>query len=128
MSIEAALREMLNASDDLNAYSITHGYRLQNSNLPAITFEITNNERSAVSGHWLASAQIKVVAVETGTALNIASNVPGACIPASYLFGSYTFDAVIFRGRTVDAASVGEGDEQEPAEVNCEVDIYYREN
>ena len=86
---------MLNASDDLNAYSITHGYRLQNSNLPAITFEITNNERSAVSGHWLASAQIKVVAVETGTALNIASNVPAACVPASYLFGSYTFDAVM---------------------------------
>jgi 6-pyruvoyl-tetrahydropterin synthase len=80
---------------------------LQNSNLPAITFEITNNERSAVNGHWLASAQIKVVAVETGTALNIASNVPAACVPASYLFGSYTFDAVIFRGRTVDAASVG---------------------
>jgi hypothetical protein len=128
MSIEAALREMLNGSAALNVYPITHGYRLQNSGLPAITFEITNNERSAVSGHWLASAQIKVVALETGTALTIAADVPAACVPASYLFGSYTFDAVIFRGRTADAASVGEGDEQEPAEVNCEVDIYYREN
>ena len=128
MSIEAATREMLNGSVALNVYPITHGYRLQNSGLPAITFEITNNERSAVSGHWLASAQIKAVALETGTALTFAADVPAACVPGSYLFGSYTFDAVIFRGRTADAASVGEGDEQEPAEVNCEVDIYYREN
>lgn len=126
MSIEAAVRSMLTANVTLSAYPITHAYRLQDSNLPAITFEVTSNERSATKDQWLATVDIRTIAVETSSALSMSDAVRIACVPGTFLLG-FAFNAVIYRGRTVDPPTVGEGDEQQPAEVTTNIEIYWSE-
>jgi len=126
MSIEAAVRAMLMAHAPLDIYPITHGYRLQDSILPAVTFEVVNHERSATKDHFLASVEVTTIAVETASALAIADDVRAACVAGTFLIG-FDFNAVLFQGRTVTPPTVGEGDEQQPAECITRIDIYYKE-
>jgi len=125
MSLEAAIRTMLENTAQLDAYPITHGYRPQLSTLPAITYEVTSNERSAVALYWQAVVDVRVIATTTDAALDIAAFVPSACDTGTY--NGLEFTAVMFDGYTIDAANVGEGDEQQPAEVSNTITIHYKE-
>jgi hypothetical protein len=125
MSLEAAVRNMLDGTAQLAAHPISHGYRPQLTALPAITYEITSNERSATKDHWQAVVDVRVIAVTTEDALDIAAYVPSACDTGTY--NGLEFTAVMFDGYTVDAPSVGEGDEQQPAEVSNTITIHYKE-
>lgn len=128
--IEESVRTMFTGSAQLTEIAdanITHGYRLQsNATLPALTFECERPTEECIGIAPLTSVTVeaRIIAATTAEAVALIDDVRAAAVPGSY--ASAVFDAVIWQGHTVSPASVGEGDENEPAEVVCTIDIYYR--
>lgn len=133
MSLEAAIRSMLTAGSTINLVPdarITHGYRLQDSALPAIVFEVGGVETAspgATDPARIRRAEVTVtcVATEAVDALAIAAQVRAASVPGT--FSSYQFTAVIYGNHVAQQGSAGEGDESEPATAVCTMTIYYTE-
>lgn len=132
VNIEQDVRTMLTSyagiTNAIPAARISHGYRLQYGILPAITYELTNVVQQSISGGakvWLASVEITIIAATTKAALDVLPALKIACGAGTYNLAE--FEAVIWNGHTTSAAVVGEGDEQEPAEVTASIDIYYRD-
>lgn len=132
VAIEQDVRTMLSSwtalTSAIPAVRMSHGYRLQDGSLPALTYELPNVTQESIGGSptiRLATVEITIIAATTKAALDIVPYVRAACREGTY--GITDFDAVIWRGYTTSASTVGEGDEQEPAEVTANIDIYYRE-
>jgi len=132
MPIEESVRAMFTAgarlTSEIPAARISHGYRLQDGILPALTYELSNVERQSIAGGqtvWLATVDANIIAATTKAALDILPFLIEACTSGTY--SGVAFNAVIWRGHVTAQASVGEGDEAEPAEVTATIDIYYRE-
>ena len=132
VNIEQDIRTMLVAYAGLTsaipAARISHGYRLQDGVLPALTDEISSLSQESIGGGAsvrLATVELNIVAETTKAALDILPALRIACGAGTY--GITVFDAVIWKQHVTSPASVGEGDEQEPAEVTATIDIYYRE-
>jgi len=125
-TIQASVRTMLIVMAAVADANITHGYRLQDTILPAITYEVTQEEVQSIGSSPLlmASVTIRIIAVTTQGALDLIPYVKAVCVTG--VFGSLTFESVQWNGYTVEPAAAGDGDEQMPAEVACEIDIYYR--
>ena len=135
-TIESSVRAMMTSNATLiaavPAARISHGYRLQDGVLPAITFELQSVEMLSFIGDvneinvrvHRASAEITVIAATTNSALLIGSTLNTACAPGT--FGGIVFDAVLWNGHQVTQSVAGEGDEQQPAELVASVEIYYR--
>ena len=131
-SIETAVRAMLTAGTTLSGAGIpdarvTHGYRLQDSALPACTFEVEPEDRMSIGSAPLrrVRVEIRVVADRTSDALAFRDELVTLCIPGT--FDTYSFQAVEWIGHNIDPASTQDGDENQPAELACSVDIYYTE-
>lgn len=130
MSIEQAVRTMLTAGSTISLVAdarVTHGYRLQDSALPAITFEVRSIEVAScgASPTRVADVEVRCIA-ELGTdALAIAAQVRTASVAGTY--SSIVFDAVLYQNHLLEAAQPGEGDEATPSEAVCTMTIYYRE-
>lgn len=133
MSIEAAVRSMLTAGTTISLVPdarVTHGYRLQDTELPAIVFEVQSVDTvspgsTAASRIRRAEVSISCVAIEAVDALAIAAQVRSACVPGTY--GSMDFSAVLYGNHVASQGSAGEGDESEPAVATCTATIYYTE-
>lgn len=130
MSIEQSVRSMLTAGSTINLVPdarITHGYRLQDSALPAITFEVQSVETATcgASPTRIATVEIRCVAELGADALAIAAQVRSACVVGTY--SSKDFDAVLYQNHVLEPAAAGEGDEAAPSEAVCSVIIHYRE-
>ena len=126
ITIQASVRTMLIVMVAVADANITHGYRLQDTTLPAITYECTQEEVQSIGSSPLlmASVTIRIIAVTTQGALDLIPYVKAVCVTG--LFSGLTFESVQWNGYTVEPAAAGDGDEQMPAEVACEIDIYYR--
>lgn len=139
MSAEAAIRAMLTAGTTLSASPngvpdarVTHGFRLQSTELPAVTFEITSIEPASISstgagagGIRRADVEVRSIAVEAIDAIAIAEKVRSATVPGT--FGGYSIDATLYQGHRIEPQAAGEGDESQPAEAVSTITIYYRE-
>lgn len=130
MSIEASIRTMLTNGTTLSLVPdarVTHGYRLQDSTLPAITFEVSDVETVSCGSSPIRRATLTAtcVAVEAVDALAIAAQVRSACKTGT--FDGKQFTAVIYGNHVVEAASSGEGDEAQPAMATCTATIFYTE-
>ena len=139
MSIEAAVRAMLTDGTTLSGGSVpvpdervTHGFRLQSSVLPAVTFEVASVEPASIAstgstsaGTRVAEVEVRSIAVEAVDAVAVAERVRQASVPGS--FGGYTLDAVLYQGHRIEPQASGEGDESQPAEAVSTITIYYRE-
>lgn len=130
-TIETAVRAMLVDGTTLSTAGIpdarvTHGYRLQETALPAATFEVDRDEILTIGASPLRSAQIevRVIAPTTADAVGFISALRTICVPGTY--DTIVFDAVIDRGHAVDGNTVGDGDEANPAELTQTFEIYYR--
>lgn len=126
ITIQASVRTMLIVMVAVADANITHGYRLQDTSLPAITYEVTQEEVQSIGSSPLlmVSATIRIIADTTQGALDLLPYVKAVCVTGT--FSSLTFEIVQWNGYTVEPAVAGDGDEQMPAEVSCEIDIYYR--
>ena len=130
MSLESAARAMLTDGITINLVPdarITHGYRLQDTALPAVTFELQQTEVMCIGGSPLRGAQLEVLAIAETTidALAIGAQVRAACVAGT--FDSIAFEAVHEIGFSVQPAVVGDGDEAEPAVYSLTFQIVYAE-
>ena len=131
-TIESAVRSMLTQGTTLSSVGIpdsriAHGYRLQDSILPALTYELDQDERLSIGSPALARVQveIRVIAERTEAALAVLDDVQAVCVPGTY--DTVPFSAVQWLGHTIEPANTADGDENTPAELVCMADIYYTE-
>ena len=131
-TIESAIRAMLINGNTLSSAGIpdsrvAHGYRLQDSLLPACTFEVEQEERMSIGATPLlrTRAEIRIVADRTNDALGFRDELQTLCVAGTY--DTYVFQAVEWIGHTIDPASAGDGDENQPAELACTIEIHYTE-
>jgi hypothetical protein len=130
VSIEQAVRSMLTAGSTINLVAdaqVTHGYRLQDSVLPAITYEVRSVEVGSCgsSPTRIADVEVRCIAELATDALAIAKQVRTASVAGTY--STITFDAVLYQNHVLEPAQPGEGDEAAPSEAVCTMTIYYRE-
>lgn len=127
MSIEQSVRDMLLADPFLNVgnYPISLGARAQDTALPAYTYEVRTVERADISGQWQAELEIRSIAESVDEALTLHGYLVPVVVPGTYT--GIPITAAMFNGRTVEAPTVGEGDEREPAEVVASWTIIYTE-
>lgn len=133
MSLEAAIRTMITNGATVSLVPdarVTHGYRLQDSALPAITYEVGSVETisagSSQTGRMKrADVTVNAIALEAVDALAIAAQVALACVPGTY--SGVVFSAVIYGGHYAEAATAADGDEAEPAIAVSQMQIFYTE-
>ena len=132
-TIESAVRAMLLTGSTLaNAgipdARVAHGYRLQDSVLPACTFEVEPEERMTIGANPLlrTRVEIRVVADRTNDALEFRDELQTLCVAGTY--DTYVFQAVEWQGHTIDPANTADGDENQPAELACSIEIHYTES
>lgn len=124
-SIEQAIRTMLTSriSTGVADAQITHAYRLQDSPLPAVTFEITAQKPVAVSGLKSASLVITCIAVFTVDATDLADIVKAAVLKGTY--SAVVIREFVLEDTTVQPPISGLSDEQEPASVLITYTVYW---
>jgi hypothetical protein len=130
MSIESAVRAMLTAGSTINLVPdarITHGYRLQDTALPAITFEVAQYSIETIGTTPLKRADIEVrcVAEATIDAIAIGAQVRSAAVPGTY--DGIDFETIIDNGGAADPAVTADGDESLPAEYTHTFTVYFTE-
>lgn len=127
MSIEQSVRDMLLADPfgNIGNYPVSLGARAQDTALPAYTYEIRTVERADIFGQWQAELEIRSIAESVDEALTLHGHLVPVVVPGTYT--GIPITAAMFNGRTVEAPTVGEGDEREPAEVVASWTIIYTE-
>ena len=130
-TIEQAVRSMLISGTTLSAGSpsvpdarVTHGYRLQDSALPAVTYSVDTREDASVSG-GIQQSQITVTAIADTSedALAIAENVRTALAAGTY--NTIAIQVVIITNQSLQPEVFGISDEQEPAQAVTNATIYW---
>lgn len=115
--IEQAVRTMLTtniANLTVPDASITHGYRLQDSTLPAITYSVDSTANADLDGqNQVSEVTITAIAATTYDAAVLQAAIKSACMAGSY--GLY-FRSVAVTNQNILPETVGLGDEQEPAQ------------
>lgn len=131
-TIEQAVRSMLTASTTLSANPVpvpdervTHGYRLQESILPAVTYTVDTREDAAVGGETqISQVTVTSIAETSEDALAVAAKVRNALVTGTY--NSIVFDAVMVTADGLQPEVVGLSDEQEPSQAVTQAIIYWR--
>lgn len=129
--IEKAVQAMLTTGTPGTALStavggrISLGSRLQLEGLPCVYFDVTADD-TAVIGTRKATATVEVrcVADEPGEALTNAGLVLTA-MDRSGTFQTVPVHAVIYKGRTLDTMTIGEGDEHRPSVAVSTFEVLY---
>lgn len=132
-SIEAAIRAMLINGTELSAGAdgvpdarVTHGYRLQDSALPAVTYSVDSSTDGDISGQIrLAVVTFNCIAATSASALNVRANLIDALDPGTY-DTSINVDSIIVTDQTLQPETVGIGDEQEPSVATVTANVYWR--
>jgi len=130
-TIEQAVRSMLTAGTTLSANPVpvpdervTHGYRLQESILPAITYSVDSNEDASLSGDIkLSQITVTGIAVTSQDALTISGKIESAL--ASGTYNSIKIHAIIVTNQSLEQETIGISDEQEPAQAVTTATIYW---
>ena len=124
-SIEQAIRTMLTTriSSGVADAQITHAYRLQDSPLPAVTFEVTGQKPVAVNGLKSATLSITCIASFTVDATDLADTVKAAILKGTY--SSVVIREFVLEETTVQPPISGLSDEQEPASVIINYTVYW---
>lgn len=124
MTAEELVKAMLNSKlTTVTDARITHAYRLQDSDLPAITFEISEERPADLSGTNLAQLAITAIAETTKGAADLLATVISDV--GTFTSGTYKIHAVVFTSSTVNPPVAGMSDEQEPATAVANFDIYW---
>jgi hypothetical protein len=104
---------------------IALGSRLQEDALPCVYFDVTADDTAVIGTRKaLATVEVRCVADEPGDALTNAGLVLTA-MDRSGSFASVTINAVIYKGRTLDTMTIGEGDEHRPSVAVSTFEVLY---
>ena len=131
-SIETAIRAMLVNGTTLSAAGIPddrvfHGYRLQDTIIPACTFEVQQTQVATIGSSPIRQADVAVtiIASTTTAALGFLSALRTLCVAGT--FDTIDVQAAVENGHAVEPGSVGEGDEAEPAQLTYTFTATYKE-
>lgn len=129
--IEKAVQSMLTTGIPGTALSnavggrVALGSRLQSDVLPCVYFDVTSDETATIGARTaLATVEVRSVAEEPGAALTTAGLVLTA-MERSGTFQGVSVHAVIYKGRTLDTMTVGEGDEHRPSVAVSTFEVLY---
>jgi len=129
--IEAAVQSMLTTGTPGTALStavggrISLGSRLQLEGLPCVYYDVTADDTAVIGTRKaIATVEVRCVADEPGDALTNAGLVLTA-MDRSGSFASVTINAVIYKGRTLDTMTIGEGDEHRPSVAVSTFEVLY---
>lgn len=101
------------------------GSRLQLEGLPCVYFDVTEDATFTVGARKaMATLEVRSIAEEPGEALTTADKVFTA-MNRSGTFQSVVVHAVIYKGRTLDTMTVGEGDEHRPSVAVSTFEVLY---
>jgi tRNA A37 threonylcarbamoyladenosine dehydratase len=104
---------------------VTHGYRLQDSILPAVTYTVDTREDASVGGETqISQVTVTSIAETSEDALAVAAKVRTALVRGTY--NSIEFDAVMVTADGLQPEVVGLSDEQEPSQAVTQATIYWR--
>ena len=104
---------------------IALGSRLQLEGLPAVYFDVTEDATFTIGDRKaMATVEVRSIAEEPGDALTTADKVFTA-MNRSGTFQSVVVHAVIYKGRTLDTMTVGEGDEHRPSVAVSTFEVLY---
>lgn len=125
-SIEQAIRAMLTANFTANVVPderITHGYRLQDSPLPAVTFEVDSTSQVALGG--LNESQLVVTGIDERTedAAALEAEIVDALVPGTY--SGIKVLSLVPTATRIDKPIVGLSDEQEPATITVNITVHW---
>lgn len=129
-TIEQAVRTMLTTGTALSAAGVpdvrvTHGYRLQETALPSVTYSIESKSYADNAGpFYTANLTVNAIAVTSADALDIADAVKATLVSGTY--SAINIDAVLVTDEALEPETVGIGDEQEPAMARTIATIYWR--
>lgn len=131
-SIETAIRAMLLNGTTLATAGIPdarvfHGYRLQDTVLPACTYEVQQTERLTIGASPLrqATVAVTITASTTSSALGFLSSL--RTLSAAGTWDTIDVQAIDEGGHVVEPATPGEGDEAEPAQLTYTFTATYKE-
>ena len=124
-TIEEAVRLMLTShiSTAVADDQITHAYRLQNSVLPAITFELTGTKRATLDGLKSSELTVTGIADQTKDANDLASVITAAFVTGTY--SGIIIRQIVVGDTTLQPPVSGLSDEQEPASLTINATIYW---
>jgi len=129
--IEKAVQSMLTTGTPGTALStavggrISLGSRLQLEGLPCVYYDVTADDTAVIGTRKaIATVEVRCVADEPGDALTNAGLVLTA-MDRSGSFASVTINAVIYKGRTLDTMTIGEGDEHRPSVAVSTFEVLY---
>jgi hypothetical protein len=124
-TIEEAIRLMLtsNISTAVADDQITHAYRLQNSPLPAITFEVSGTKRATMDGTQTSELSISGIAEQTKDANDLLPIIKSALVTGTY--SGIIIRAFVLGDVTLQPPVSGLSDEQEPASLTINATIYW---
>ena len=131
-TIESAIRAMIVNSTTLSAAGIPdervfHGYRLQDTTLPACTYEVQQTELLTIGASPLrqATVSVTITASTTSSALGFLPSL--RTLAAAGTWDTIEVQAVEEGGHVVEPATPGEGDEAEPAQLTYTFTATYKE-
>ena len=124
-TIEEAVRLMLTShiSTAVADDQITHAYRLQNSVLPAVTFELTGTKRATIDGLKSSELTVTGIADQTKDANDLASVITAAFVTGTY--SGIIIRQIVVGDTTLQPPVSGLSDEQEPASLTINATIYW---
>lgn len=126
-TIAEAIRRMMTdsiSSQVVPDSRITHGYRPQGSELPAIHFDVISTTRETLDSVMKTSVSFVGTAETTIGATALEAVIKQGFAKGTYL--SISIDAVTVTSEALDAPIIGEGDEQMPATYTINADIHWR--
>lgn len=132
-SIEGAIRAMLINGTTLSAGAngvpdarVTHGYRLQDSELPAVTYSVDSTVATNVAADQFQSEiTVNGIAATSISAVGVMQNIESALKTGTY-DTSIKIDAIIVTNETVQPETIGFGDEQEPSVAAVTATVHWR--
>lgn len=131
VTIEQAVRSMLTAGSTLSNSPVpvpdarvTHGYRLQETILPAVTYSVDSKDDATLSGD-IKQSQITVtgIAVTSKDALTLSEKIGNALLSGTY--DTVEIHAIIVTNQSLQQETIGISDEQEPAQAVTTATIYW---
>lgn len=131
-SIEGAIRAMLINGSTLSTGTngvpdsrVTHGYRLQDSALPAVTYSVDSTVSASLAEDiYQSTVSINAIAATSSGAIGTRALVIGCLKTGTY--DTINIDAIIVTDETVQPETVGIGDEQEPSVASVTATMYWR--
>jgi hypothetical protein len=131
-SIESAIRAMLIRSTLLSASSpvdvpdarVTHGYRLQSSILPAVTFEVASTALATIGAMRESELTVTCICDTTVDASALVDYIEASVLDTG-TYDTIDIHALVVRSKTVAAPTAGLGDEQEPATATLTVTVHW---